>query len=129
MWTYADNQYKLSAMTVLQVQRRIEHLKRQLTDLGGMHPGTLTEQYNVCGTPGCGCKDPEDPRKHGPYYQLSFSRRSRSTSRFVRPERVQIMREKVANYKRFRELTNEWVDLAIELERLEREQARRGHGD
>ncbi len=109
-------------MTILQVERRIEQLKRQLAGLGRMHPGTLTEQYNVCGTPGCHCKDPKDPRKHGPYYQLSFSRRSKSTSRFVRPERVQIMREKVANYRRFRELTNEWVDLAIELERLEREQ-------
>ncbi len=109
-------------MTILQVQRRIAQLKRQLAELGRMHPGTLTEQYNVCGTPGCHCKDHKDPRKHGPYYQLSFSRRSKSTSRFVRSERVQIMREKVANYKRFRELTNEWVDLAIELERLEREQ-------
>jgi hypothetical protein len=34
------------------------------------------------------------------------------------------MQQKVANYKRLRELVNEWVDLAIELERMEREQAR-----
>jgi len=111
-------------MTILQIQRRIEQVRRQLTDLGPLHPGTLTEQYNVCGTPGCRCKDPKDPRKHGPYYQLSFSRHSKSTSRFVRPERMAVMQEKVANYKRLRELVNEWVDLAIELERLEREQAR-----
>jgi len=122
--TKADNQYKLSAMTILQIQRRIEQVRRQLTDLGPLHPGTLTEQYNVCGTPGCHCKDPKDPSKHGPYYQLSFSRRSRSTSRFVRPEQVALMQQKVANYKRLRELVNEWVDLAIELERMEREQAR-----
>jgi hypothetical protein len=64
--TKADNQYKLSAMTILQIQRRIEQVRRQLTDLGPLHPGTLTEQYNVCGTPGCHCKDPKDPRKHGP---------------------------------------------------------------
>jgi len=57
-------------------------------------------------------------------YQLSFSRRNRSTSRFVRPEQVALMQQKVANYKKLRELVNEWVDLAIELERLEREQAR-----
>ena len=111
-------------MTILQIQRRIEQVRRQLTDLGPLHPGTLTEQYNVCGTPGCHCKDPKDPRKHGPYYQLSFSRRRKSTSRFVRPEQVALMQQKVANYKRLRELVNEWVDLAIELERMEREQAR-----
>jgi uncharacterized protein DUF6788 len=111
-------------MTTTQVQRRIEQVKRQLTELGPMHPGTLTEQYNVCGTPGCRCKDPKEPRKHGPYYQLSFSRHSKSTSRFVRPGRVAVMQEKVANYKRLRELVNEWVDLAVKLDQMEREQAR-----
>jgi hypothetical protein len=30
------------------------------------------------------------------------------------------MRRKVENYKRFRELVNEWVDLAVERERAER---------
>ena len=39
------------------------------------------------------------------------------------------MRQKVANYKRFRELVNQWVDLAVELERAERAQAKHSHGD
>jgi len=30
------------------------------------------------------------------------------------------MRHKVENYKRFRKLVNQWVDLAVELERAER---------
>jgi hypothetical protein len=38
------------------------------------------------------------------------------------------MRAKVANYKRLRELINEWVDLSLELERLERV-AKKEHGD
>ncbi len=94
-----------------------------------MHPGSLSEQYNVCGTLGCRCKDPDNPRKHGPYYQLSYSWRGKSSSRFVKPEWVAEMRQKVANYKRFRELTNEWVDLAVEMERVERARAKRSHGD
>jgi hypothetical protein len=32
------------------------------------------------------------------------------------------MRQKIANYKRFRELTDEWVDLVVERERQEREE-------
>jgi hypothetical protein len=40
----------------------------------------------------------------------------------VRPEQVAGMRRKVENYKRFRELVNEWVDLAVERERAERVQ-------
>ena len=34
----------------------------------------------------------------------------------MRSERLAEVRQKVANYKRFRELTDEWVDLMVELE-------------
>ena len=94
-----------------------------------MHPGSLGEQYNVCGTPGCQCKDPKRPRKHGPYYQLSYTWRGKSGTRFVRPERLAAMRRKVENYKRFRELVNAWVDLAVELEKAERAAAKQSDGD
>lgn len=115
-------------MTEKQIHHQIELIKRQLNELGPMHPGSLSEQFNVCGTPGCHCKDPKDPRKHGPYYQLSYTWRGKSSTRFVRPERVAEMREKVSNYKRFRELLNEWVDLSMDLERIERA-AQKQHGD
>jgi hypothetical protein len=36
----------------------------------------------------------------------------------VRQEAITEMREKVSNYKRFRELVNEWVDLVVELEKV-----------
>ena len=39
------------------------------------------------------------------------------------------LRQKVANYKRLRELVNQWVELAIELEKAERTAAKQGHGD
>lgn len=107
-----------------QIQRHIQQIKRQLAALGPMHPGSLSEQYNVCGKPNCRCKAPRTPQKHGPYHQLSFTWRGNSGTRFVRPQQLEAMREKVANYKRFRELTEEWVDLAMELERAEREQAK-----
>jgi hypothetical protein len=116
-------------MTPPQVQRRIAQLQQQLLALGPLHPGSISEQYNICGTPGCRCKDPKEPHKHGPYYQLSFTWRGKSSTRFVRPEQVEEMRAKVANYKRLRELVNEWVELAVELERAERKQAKHAHGD
>jgi hypothetical protein len=109
-------------MKITLIERQIEHLKRQLAELGPMHPGSLSEQYNVCGKPGCRCKNPKNPQKHGPYYQLSFTWRGKSRTRFVRAERLAGMRQKIANYKRFRELTDEWVDLVVERERQEREE-------
>jgi hypothetical protein len=109
-------------MKTTQIARKIEHLKRQLVELGSMHPGSLSEQYNVCGKSSCRCKDLKNPQKHGPYYQLSFTWRGKSRTRFVRAEQLADMREKITNYKRFRELTDEWVDLVVELEQQEREQ-------
>jgi len=109
-------------MKTSQIARKVEQLKRQLVQLGPMHPGSLSEQYNVCGKAGCRCKDPKDPQKHGPYYQLSFTWRGKSRTRFVRAERLADVRQKVTNYRRFRKLTDEWVDLVVELEQLEREQ-------
>jgi hypothetical protein len=110
------------------IQRRISQIKRELSELGSVHPGSVSEQYNICGTPGCRCKDPKNPQKHGPYYQLSYGWRGKSSSLFVRAERVGAMREKVANYKRLQELVKEWVDLAMELERQDRA-AQQKHGN
>ena len=114
----------ISVMTTAQIEHRIEQLKQQLTRLGAIHPGSLSEQYNVCGKAGCRCKDAKNPQKHGPYHQLSFTWRGRGGTRFVRAERLAEVRQKVANYKRFRELSEEWVDLALALEQVQREQAK-----
>ena len=112
-------------MNPKQIQHQIEAVKKQLAELGPMHPGSLSEQYNVCGNPSCRCKDPNNPQRHGPYYQLSYTWRGKSSTRFVRQEEVAEMRDKVSNYKRFRELVNEWVDLVVELEKVERAQAKK----
>jgi len=114
----------ISDMKTTQIERNIERLKQQLTELGPIHPGSLSEQYNVCGKPGCRCKDAKKPQKHGPYYQLSFTWRGKGRTRFVRTEGLAEMRQKIANYKRFRELTDEWVDLVVEFEQQEREKNR-----
>jgi len=116
-------------MSTSRIQRQIERLQQQLTALGPMHPGSLGEQYNVCGKVGCRCKDPQKPQKHGPYYQLSFTWRGKSTTRFVRLGHVAEMQQKVANYQRFRELVNEWVDLEVEREQAERAQEKHAGGN
>lgn len=122
--TISDIITMISDMKNASIERKIENLKQQLAWLGPMHPGSLSEQYNVCGKPDCRCKDPKNPQKHGPYYHLSFTWRGKSRTLFVRAERLAEMREKLANYKRFRELTDEWVDLVVGLEQQERERNR-----
>ena len=106
--------------TVERLQARIEEIKRILSDLGEMRPGSLSEQYNVCGNPHCRCKDPENPRRHGPYFQLSYTHKGRSRSEFVRKQDVEEMRRRIANYRTFKELSAEWVDLSIRIGKLKK---------
>ena len=101
------------------IQRRIEQIKTELAQLGPLRPGHLSQQYNVCGTPGCRCKaDP--PRKHGPYYQLSYTWQSRSHSEFVRLENLAAIRQQLANYERLRALVDEWIGLGLNAAQLQR---------
>jgi hypothetical protein len=99
------------------LERKIAKLKARLLALGDLRPGSLSEQYNVCGTPGCQCKaDP--PRKHGPYYQVSFTWQGRSKSQFVRREHVPTVRRQLRTYQRLRALMDEWIVAGLELSRL-----------
>ncbi|HSF10411.1 MAG TPA: DUF6788 family protein [Nitrospirales bacterium] len=64
-------------------EQTLQRIQRQLATLGPVLPGSLSEQWNVCGTPGCRCKAPSNPKKHGPYYQLSFTVAGKSSTLFV----------------------------------------------
>jgi hypothetical protein len=100
-----------------QLEAKIAKLKQELMRLGDLRPGTLSEQYNVCGKAGCACKaDP--PRKHGPYYQVSFTWQGRSRTQFVRREHVAAVRQHLRNYERLRDLVEAWIAAGLELSPL-----------
>jgi hypothetical protein len=88
--------------------------------LGPMLPGSLSKQWNVCGTPGCKCKDSRNPVRHGPYYQLSFSVKGKSSTLFVRPEEVPAVQIRVQRYRRFKELVMALTQAYVELARKQR---------
>ena len=104
-----------ASTTVQNLEARIQQIKTALAALGEMRPGSLSKQYNVCGKPGCRCKDPEHPQRHGPYYQLSWVHRGKSTTQFIRRPLLPQVRAQIATYNRFRKLTDEWVNLALRL--------------
>src|SRR5258707_9138766 len=118
----ADSLIKLSDMNdVLRLQQfeaQIQQIKRQLLALGEMRSGSLSQQYNVCGKANCRCKATPNPQRHGPYHQLSYVHRGKSTSQFIRPEMVKTVKSQIANYRTFRKLTERWVDLAVKTAKL-----------
>ena len=91
---------------LIQIEKEILKIKRELPAIGEMRPGSLTLQWRV-------------PKKRiGPWYQLSYTHRMKSRTDYVRPRFVFRIRKQVANYRRLRRLVERWVELAIEHSRL-----------
>lgn len=115
------------AVAIETLEKRIQEIKQQIGELGDLRPGALSQQYNVCGQPNCRCKA-SPPIKHGPYYQISFKWHGRSSSHFVRAEDLTEVQEQLGNYRRLRELVDEWVTLSAELSGLRLRQKRQQTG-
>ena len=93
---------------LLQIEKRMATIKVKLAAIDEMRPGpgSLSRQF----------KDPEN--QSGAYYQLSYTRAMRSRTEYIASDAVPQIRRQVANYKRFKALSDEWVDLGIEHSRL-----------
>ena len=103
------------------LENQIRKIKLQMDSLGDIRPGSLSRQYNVCGSPNCRCKD-DPPKKHGPYYQLSFTRKGRSSSKFIKKQHLQAVRKQLKNYARLRTLLDRWIELGTQLSELRLEE-------
>jgi hypothetical protein len=88
-------------LTLPQIQKRIQALQRQLAHLGPMRPGCLSLQY----------RKPRE--KKGPYYQLSYTHRMKSRTEYIPPDLAPQVQAELAEYQRYRELGQEWIDLSI----------------
>ena len=109
------------------LQQRIDKIKQQIAALGDLRPGALSQQYNVCGNPGCRCKA-TPPVKHGPYYQISVKRHGKSTTQFVREQDLAEVQSQLDNYRRLRELVDQWITLSAEISSLRIQELRQAAG-
>ena len=96
----------VSRKRIQQIEQRIDRIKRMLLEIGPMRPGSLTRQY-------------KDPQHHaGAYWQISYTRRMRSRTEYVRREWVKELRRQIVTHKRFKRLVDQWLELSIEHSRL-----------
>ncbi len=98
-------------------ERKVQQLRAKLATLGPMLPGSISEQWNVCGTPGCRCKDANNPEKHGPYYQLSFTVGGKSSTMFIKKEDSPEVRRRLKRYQQFKTLCGDLVHAYVALAR------------
>jgi len=87
----------------MDVMTRINQVKQKMAKLGPMRPGSLSKQKRAWGKT---------------YWHLSYYHRGQGHTTYVSEERVDAIRNEIANYKRFQELSKILVDYSLELAKL-----------
>ena len=96
----------MASPTLKTVETRIRRLRRRLANAGDMRPGTLGVQYR------------HPAEKKGAFHQISYTRKGRSRSEYVRPENLPAVRREIAAYRRFNSLVDRLLDLSIQASRI-----------
>lgn len=97
-----------------QLQQRRQHVVEQMLSLGSMKRGTVNEQFLRVPQ-----KGQKEPALRGPYYVLSRKEAGKTVSQRVASNEVEHVREDVARYNRFVELSREFVEISEQLGALE----------
>ena len=102
----------MQAKSLQTFDHQIQRIQTQLTELGPLRPGTLSRQYR------------QPQRRQGAYYQLSYTYQMRSHTEYVPKREVAIVRKEIAVYQRYKKLTDQWIDRALQRSRLRLQLAR-----
>jgi hypothetical protein len=97
------------ALPALETQRT--DIQRKISRLGDMRAGSITTTGGRCGNPGCHCRKGGDPG-HGPFYRLTRKVHGKTTTEtFATPAALRKAQEEVAEFHRFRELSQSLLDV------------------
>ncbi len=85
------------------LRREIQSIKGKLLALGDMRPGSLSVQSRKWG---------------GQYWQLSYTHRGKGHTQYIPEKSRKAVERQTATYRKFRDLTQKWIDAEIELCKL-----------
>ncbi len=99
------------AIPIEQLESQCQHLKSQIAAVGDMRPGSLVQRYRKCGKPTCHCAR-RGAQGHGPDWILTRPVNGKTVTKAV-PEgsAVEQTRAQIQEYKRFRELVRELIQV------------------
>ena len=92
----------------------IDDIKKEILSIGPVLPGSLSKQLMRCGKSNCKCAN--GGKRHGPYWQLSWTVGSKSGSKYVKADQVPEIKERIKNYKKLQSLLNELLNANLQLD-------------
>ena len=113
-----------------ELQKRRAGLSTKLAFSAEMRPGSLVERYRRCGKPNCHCAG-EAASRHGPSWSLTRVVNGKTVTRIIPESAVELTRQQLAEYRAFRDLSREFVEVNEQLcdARLGAERAARGEAE
>ena len=98
-------------MGLAELERRRDRLRDDLAAIGDFRPGSLSAVMRRCGKANCACAQPGHPG-HGPQHVLTRKVAGKTVTVHLRPgPKLDKARVEVGNYKRFRRLVDELVEV------------------
>lgn len=94
---------------IQKAQQRIEEIKKKLSELGQIRPGKLTKQSR---------KD-RNGKVYGDYWKLGYTYKMKVRSEYIPEQLVEKIKSQNDSFRKFKELTEEWVSLALLIGKYE----------
>lgn len=105
----------LSHMSRSELEAQKAHLLSEIGNLADMRPGSLVERFIRCGKPGCRCAE-EGAQGHGPFLSLTRKVEGKTVTWLVPAGAPRdVVRDQVEEYKRFRALEKDLIDVCERL--------------
>ena len=96
-------------------EQRRQAIAQQVAQLGDLRPGSITSTSGRCGKPGCRCHQPGQP-VHGPNLRLTYKVDGKTVSESLpTPAAIHKAEREVAEFRRFQQLTREFVETNAEI--------------
>ena len=97
------------------VEKQRDRLRSALATVGDLRPGSLVERRHKCGKPGCHCARKDSP-EHGPSWVLTRAVAGKTVTRGIPGgAAVRQSREQIEEYRRFRTLVQQFIDVSEKL--------------
>jgi hypothetical protein len=109
---------KPMSQSLAALETRRSELLHSIANLQDMRPGSIVGAVFRCGKPGCHCALPDDPG-HGPNLRLTHKVRGKTvTEALSTPAAVRKAEQEIAEFRRYRELSHELVEVSERVCRL-----------
>ena len=94
----------MQSKKIQKIEDKILKLKQSVANLGNLRPGSVSQQ--IAGGPN------RKPRK---YWQISYTYKMRSRTDYLRDDLVDSIKSETLEYKKFKKIIDEIIDLSIQI--------------